>query len=96
MTTFSEILDAASSLSADEQQTLVEIIGRRLAERSRAELLQEVKAARAEIADGSARIASVADIMDEVRGETQARSHEWIRSCREALCEEESTERQRC
>jgi hypothetical protein len=70
MTTFSEILDAASSLSADEQQTLVEIIGRRLAERSRAELLQEVKAARAEIADGSARIASVADIMDEVRGET--------------------------
>lgn len=70
MTTFSEILDAASSLSTDEQQTLVEIIGRRLAEQNRAELLREVCEARAELKDGSARVASVADIMREVRSET--------------------------
>lgn len=70
MTTFSEILDAASSQSTDEQQTLVEIIGRRLAEQNRAELLREVSEARAELKDGSARVASVADIMREVRSET--------------------------
>jgi hypothetical protein len=66
MTTFSEILDAASSLSTDEQQELMEIIGRRLAEQNRAELVREVNAARAELADGRARAASVQEIVDEV------------------------------
>jgi hypothetical protein len=69
MTTFSEILDAASSLSVDEQQTLLEIIGRRLAERNRAQLVRDVKEARAELADGCARSSSVQEIMDEVNGE---------------------------
>lgn len=69
MTNFSEILDAASSLTADEQQTLLEIIGRRLAERNRAQLVRDVNEARAELADGRARSASVKEIMDEVNGE---------------------------
>ena len=33
----------ASSLSADEQQALLEIIGRRLAERNRAQLVRDVQ-----------------------------------------------------
>jgi hypothetical protein len=70
MTTFSEIIDAASALSPDEQQTLLEIIGRRLAERNRAKLIRDVKEAQAEVMEGRARSASVQEIMDEVRGET--------------------------
>ena len=69
MTTFSEILDAASSLSADEQQALLEIISRRLAERNRAQIVHDVAEARAEFADGRARPATVKEIMDEVNGE---------------------------
>jgi hypothetical protein len=69
MTTFAEILDAASSLSADEQQALLEIMSRRIAERNRAGILRDVKAAREEIAVGGARPTSVSDIMTEVTGE---------------------------
>jgi hypothetical protein len=70
MTTFSEILDAASLLSADEQQSLLEIIGRRLAEQNREQLVRDVREARAEFAEGRAQPASASDIMDEVRGES--------------------------
>jgi hypothetical protein len=70
MTTFSEIIDAASALSPDEQETLLEIIGRRLTERNRAKLIRDVKEAQAEVMEGRARSASVQEIMDEVRGET--------------------------
>jgi hypothetical protein len=69
MSTFSEIIDAASSLSADEQQALLEIIGRRLTERNRAQLARDVNEARADFADGRALPASVNEIMDEVKGE---------------------------
>jgi hypothetical protein len=69
MTTFSEILDAASSLSADEQQALLEIISRRLADRRRAQIVHDVQEARAEFADGRARPSSAQEIMDEVNGE---------------------------
>jgi hypothetical protein len=69
MTTFAEILDAASSLSADEQQALLEIMSRRIAERNRAGILRDVKSGREEIAVGSARPTSVSDIMNEVVGE---------------------------
>jgi len=70
MTTFSEIVDAADNLSTDEQQVLLELLHRRIAERNRAELVLEVAESRAEFADGRAEPSSVKDIMDEVRGET--------------------------
>jgi hypothetical protein len=69
MSTFSEILDAASDLSADEQATLLEILRQRLAERNRAQLVCHVNEARREFADGKARPASVDEIMNEARGE---------------------------
>jgi hypothetical protein len=69
MTTFSEILNAADQLPMDAQQTLVEILQRRIAEHGRAQIVQDVAEARAEFAAGEARPASVKDIMDEVRGE---------------------------
>ena len=70
MTSFSEILDAAGNLSIDEQETLLEILQHRVAERNRAQLVRDVEAARAEFAEGRAKTATVREIMDEVGGET--------------------------
>jgi hypothetical protein len=69
MSTFSEILDAASDLSADEQATLLEILRRRLAEQNRQMLVLDVDEARTEFANGDARPASVDEIMNEASGE---------------------------
>jgi hypothetical protein len=70
MPTFSDIVDAADSLSSDEQQVLLELLQRRIAERNRALLVREVAEARTEFAHGGAKPASVKDIMDEVCGES--------------------------
>jgi hypothetical protein len=69
MTTFADILDAAANLSADEQETLLEILHRRLAERKRAQLICDVEEARAEFRNGDARPASVGEIMGEAGSE---------------------------
>lgn len=70
MATFSELVDAADKLSVDEQETLVEILRRRIAQRNRDALARDVAEARAEFRAGRARAASASDIMDEVRGES--------------------------
>ncbi|HJQ81307.1 MAG TPA: hypothetical protein VJ828_15205 [Lacipirellulaceae bacterium] len=70
MPTFSDVVDAASGLSADEQEALLEILGRRLAERRRAQLVREVQEARTEFAAGHAQKASVDEIMNEANVET--------------------------
>jgi hypothetical protein len=70
MPTFSEVVDAADGLSVDEQETLVEILRRRIARRNRETLVRDVAEARTEFRAGQARILSVSDIMDEVRGES--------------------------
>ena len=67
MSTFAEVVDAADKLSADEQESLVGILRRRLAERNRAQLVDDVAEARAEFVSGRARSATVQQIMDEVR-----------------------------
>ena len=66
MTTFSEILDAASGLSLDEQETLLHILQHRIAERNRAQLVRDIAEARAEFSSGGTKPASVKEIMDEV------------------------------
>ncbi len=65
MSTFSDVLDAAQGLSADEQEALLEILRRRLAERRRTQLVREVREARAEFAAGQARPGTIDEIMDE-------------------------------
>ena len=69
MPTFADVVDAADRLSADEQESLLEILRRRIAERNRAKLADDVAEARAEFATGRARSATVQQIMDEVRRE---------------------------
>ena len=70
MATFAEIVAAADRLSADEQQTLLEILGRRIAQRRRAELVRDVQQAREEFARGESQSASPRQIMDEVSRES--------------------------
>jgi len=69
MTTFAEIVDAADRLTVAEQEELVEILRRRIAERNRSGLLAEVQEARAEYAAGQAGPATAREIMDETSGE---------------------------
>ena len=47
MPTFSDVVDAADDLSVDEQETLVEILRRRIAKRNREALVRDVAEARA-------------------------------------------------
>ena len=61
MTTFSEIVEAADRLSVDEQETLIEILQRRIADRNRARLVRDVEEARDEFSRGLARPASGAE-----------------------------------
>ena len=67
MATFSDIVDAADELSVDEQETLLEILSRRISERNRAQILGDVEAARSEFAAGQGVTASAKQIMDEAR-----------------------------
>ncbi len=68
VTTFSDVVDAADSLSVDEQETLINILRRRIAKRNRESLIREIADARAEFQNGGTRVATAADIMNEVRG----------------------------
>ncbi|MCA9237826.1 MAG: hypothetical protein KDA44_20270 [Planctomycetales bacterium] len=66
MTTFAEIAAAADQLSPDEQRLLLDLMQRRLAEAARAELANDVAAARAEHAAGATQVTSVDELMDEL------------------------------
>jgi len=69
MADFSDVVDAASHLSADEQEILLEILSKRLAERRRAQLVRDVNEARSEFSAGRARPSSASEIIDEATGE---------------------------
>ena len=68
MSHFSQVVDAADDLSIDEQETLLEILQRRIAMHNRAGLIADTADARDEFHSGGRRTASVGEIMDEVRG----------------------------
>lgn len=52
MMAFGEVLEAADQLSLDEQEALIEILHRRLAQAGRQRVVAEVKEAQAELAAG--------------------------------------------
>jgi hypothetical protein len=70
MPTFADVVDAANKLSADEQESLLRILRRRIAERNRARLTADIAEARGEFVGGGARQATAQQIMDEVRRES--------------------------
>ena len=70
MVTFSEIAEAADSLSPDEQETLIELLRRRLATRHREQLVRDVAEARAEFQLGKSKSATAREIIDEAQRES--------------------------
>lgn len=69
MSTFAEIVEAADRLSPDEQETLIELLQHRIAERNREALVRDVAEARAEFRQSQPKPSSVSKIMDEARSE---------------------------
>ena len=65
-TPFADVLEAAGQLSQDEQQELVGILNRRLAEANRQRVAGEIQEARREYAEGRCYPASPAELMREI------------------------------
>ena len=63
---FSEVLDAADHLSQDEQQELIAILNRRLAQAMRQRVAAEIQEARHEFAEGRCLPASPDELMREI------------------------------
>ena len=67
MTSFAQTLDVIGSLPVDEQEDVLQVLQRRLAEHRRAELVATAKQSRKEFAAGKCKPASVAAIMRQVK-----------------------------
>ena len=63
---FSDVVDAVESLSVEEQETLAELLQRRLIERRRDRLAAAVAEAREEYGRGECKPTSVDDLMAEI------------------------------
>jgi hypothetical protein len=63
---FADLLDAADRLSLDEQETLVEILQRRMIEHRRAELAKEIQETEQEYQAGRCRPATPDELIGEV------------------------------
>jgi hypothetical protein len=65
---FGEVLEAADQLSQEDQQALIAILHRRLAQAGRQRLAAEVQAARQEFPEGGCRPANPDELMREILG----------------------------
>ena len=63
---FGEILEEADRLPMEDQQTLIEILQRRMRDRRRAELARDIQEAQKEFQDGVCRPASADELMREI------------------------------
>ena len=64
--TFNDVLEAADQLTLAEQESLIDILNRRLAEKRRAKLVQEITAAREEYRQNRAEVTTADDMYDEL------------------------------
>jgi len=62
---FSDVLDAAERLNAEEQTELVAVLSKRLAERGRKRVVESVTEARRDFAAGNCRPVSAAELVQE-------------------------------
>ncbi len=65
--TFSEVLESADELSLGEQETMIEVLHRRIIEHRRAELAKEVQDAQQEFKEGKCKPATPSELMKEMR-----------------------------
>jgi len=63
---FGEVLEAVDGLSPEEQETLVDILSRRMTERSRKQLASDAREARQELAAGGCRAITPDELMSEI------------------------------
>ena len=63
---FGEVLEAADHLSQDEQEELIGILHRRLAQASRQRLVAEIKESRQEFAEGRCLPTTPSELMREI------------------------------
>jgi predicted translin family RNA/ssDNA-binding protein len=63
---FAEVLEAADHLSLDEQEELIAILHRRLAQAARLRIATDVQQARQEFSEGKCLPASPAELMREI------------------------------
>ena len=66
MKTFAEVLDSADELPVEEQESLVEVLQRHLAERRHEALVKEVQSARREFEKGLCRPATPKQILKRI------------------------------
>ena len=64
--TFGEILEAADRLSLEDQESLLDVLHRRVIDKERAELVKDVQEARKEFNEGKCRPASPDELMKEI------------------------------
>lgn len=64
--TFNDVLEAASQLSLDEQESLLDIMNRRISEIRREQLIRDVEQAEKEFEARNYRIVTPDEIMDEI------------------------------
>jgi transposase len=65
---FGDVLEAVDRLTPEEQETLAAIIHRRLAERGRKQLAEDIRGARQEFGEGGCRPAAADELMGEILG----------------------------
>jgi len=63
---FHIVVDAADGLTVEEQETLVEVLHRRLADRRRVELAADIRAGQREFEQGALRPTTPDEIMKEI------------------------------
>lgn len=63
---FTEVLEKADVLSLDEQETLMDVLHRRMIDRRRSELVKEIQMAQQEFKKGQCKSATAHEIMEEV------------------------------
>ena len=64
--TFAQAIDVVEELSLDDQEALVDVIRNRIREQRRQQLMDEVRQAEQEIADGKAKAVAVDELMAEI------------------------------
>lgn len=64
--TFNDVVDSVDKLSLDEQETLMEVLHRRLIENRRLELAKEIQNAQQEFKEGSCKPTTPSEILKEI------------------------------
>ena len=64
--TFDQALDAIEELTPEQQADLIDLVRRRLAERERQRLIQQVRESESEHARGESKMVKVDDLMREI------------------------------